>query len=381
MSDSEDDFMSDKYLVEAPAVTATYTAKRARQQLHNHRAGQAKNLLSKKEEEARRRREGLGTSLFERERGAEASSSATGSSSSGTQGGASSSKSPKGSKAMEMMMKMGWSVGEGLGRRRSASPERDGGGPAARERGRVEPIRVSMWAGRKGLSARTPSPPPLLRDTDALPAARLAALDASTTDYRAVRGHEFEARELAKKASAARARLVDFDADKGVKYHPLHAVPGDPLALPQPLLHLLYPVHFDAPPASAPGLSRSPSPLPLPALSGLPMSTADKVRQQMRAELLAATSDAGDIDALEASAQREKEDAQRAEDEWSGVDWEGMVSGVKGVLAMSMEEDLKYLVSQLRAEHLYCPWCALKYRSWEEMVGPDGCPGEDEDDH
>lgn len=118
MSDSEDDFMSDKYLVDAPAAETTYSRRRERQTLASLRKGQANNVAPLKEREAVRRHEGLNTSLADKP----------------AEGGQ--------AKAMGLMMKMGWKVGEGLGRRRSASPER-----GERSRSRAEPIRVSMWAG------------------------------------------------------------------------------------------------------------------------------------------------------------------------------------------------------------------------------------------
>lgn len=120
MSDSEDDFMSDKYLVDAPAPETTYTRRRERQTLQSLRKGQANNPAPLKEREAVRRHEGLNTSLTEKP----------------ADGGQ--------AKAMGLMMKMGWKMGEGLGKRRSASPERVGG---SEKRSRAEPIRVSMWAG------------------------------------------------------------------------------------------------------------------------------------------------------------------------------------------------------------------------------------------
>lgn len=88
---------------------------------------------------------------------------------------------------------------------------------------------------------------------------------------------------------------------------------------------------------------------------------------------------------------------------YGDIDWKEMVSGTKKVLAMDVrtqprpsqvsppltriklmqqsETHLRFLLSQLRNEHLYCLWCATKYSSFEEMDGPGGCPGEDEDDH
>jgi len=152
--------MSDKFLVDTPATTApkTYSARRQAETLKSLRKGQENNKLSHKQQEEKNRREGLSKSLFEAEP----------------------SKNGEGSNAaMALMQKMGWKVGEGLGRKRSASPppakrqkrpdgddedEEDDaprGGLGSRGRARVEPIRLSLWAGRKGLSARSPSPPPL----------------------------------------------------------------------------------------------------------------------------------------------------------------------------------------------------------------------------
>jgi len=147
MSDSEDDFMSDKFLVEVTKPSETYSTSRSKQALKSHRLGQAKNLVSHKQLEAERRHVGLSTSLFDTlDPPSEGSTSANG-------GGI----GIGGNKAMEMMKKMGWKVGEGIGRKRSASPDLVGekrvkidediprGGIGSKPR--LEPIRVSMWAG------------------------------------------------------------------------------------------------------------------------------------------------------------------------------------------------------------------------------------------
>jgi hypothetical protein len=176
MSDSEDDFMSDKFLVDAPKASgpSTYSDRRNISTLKSMRKGQANQTLTHKQQEEKNRREGLSTSLFDTAKKDEAGVE-------GSNGGGG------GTKAMEFMKKMGWSVGEGLGRKRSASPppakrQKQGGGIGAtavgaeeeeeedeaprgglgsNSRTRVEPLRISLWSGRKGLSARDPSPPPL----------------------------------------------------------------------------------------------------------------------------------------------------------------------------------------------------------------------------
>jgi hypothetical protein len=206
MSDSEDDFMSDKFLVEAPVET-TYSSRRRRAAASGAAKARANETLPLREREAAARREGLNRSLFEEPK-----------------------KESGQAKAMDLMKKMGWSVGEGLGRRRSASPER----PAASERadreheaprgigarglgsGRAEPVRISMWAGRRGLAARSPSPPPPPKRGE-ISAARQRELDEEAGSFRGRRGAEAEARDIERKEEKARQLLVELDEAKGVK--------------------------------------------------------------------------------------------------------------------------------------------------------------------
>jgi hypothetical protein len=233
MSDSEDDFMSDKFLVAAEAPKQqTYTQRREAERLKSLRKGQAKNMPSMAQLEKERRNEGLNRSLFD-----DAPSSST-TARNGEPSNGSSSRTTGGNKAMEMMLKMGWKVGEGLGKRSPSPPaasssikraklddgeedeEAPRGGIGSRPRGRVEPIRVSLWAGRKGLSARSPSPPPLRtssnRNPDALDPEKLAKLGTRTDDFRAVQRLQFASKELEKKEWKAREMLVKLDEEKNV---------------------------------------------------------------------------------------------------------------------------------------------------------------------
>lgn len=261
--DSDDDFMSDKFLVDAPsAPTQSYSERRKQQSLRSLRAGQAKNLQSLKALEEERRREGLSRSLFE---GAgESSARAAGGAGNGSGGSQTGGKN----KAMEMMMKMGWTVGEGLGRKRSISPDAEakrarlrpsegddegaaqaedddeddsrprGGIGSSRSRappssslpsgsaggpgpGRTEPIRISLWAGRRGLAARSPSPPPLrssgARDPDALDPKKLERLGRQTADFRSRQRDEYREKEVERKEGRARDLLVELDRAAGTK--------------------------------------------------------------------------------------------------------------------------------------------------------------------
>ncbi|KAI9633819.1 uncharacterized protein MKK02DRAFT_38480 [Dioszegia hungarica] len=407
MSDSEDDFMSDKFLVDAPtAPTKTHTQQRAADQLKAQRRGQAKNQPKLVQLEKERRTEGLSRSLFD-----SASAEASGSASESGAG-----LSAGGNKAMAMMQKMGWKVGEGLGRQRSSSPPhgqkrghdeaeeedeapRRGIGaarPAQAKQPRIEPIRVSLWAGRKGLSARSPSPPPLPpssgRNVDHLDPEKLARLGKETDSFREFNRRQFGSKDMQRKAAKARDLLVGFDKETEVKFHPLHVLPFDPLStLPRPLLILIYPAQALAlspspPPAAGP--ERSPSPPPLFASREKPLTAAEKVREQMRRDMLSSL-DEGEEDPIMKRKRElglldggEKvEDGQADKGDWKGVMWQDEVSGTKKVLSMDTESYFTFLLSQLRHEHLFCFWCGYKYGSYEEMEGAGGCPGTEEDDH
>jgi hypothetical protein len=138
------------------------------------------------------------------------------------------------------------------------------------------------------------------------------------------------------------------------------------------------------------------------------VSAAERLREQMRRDMLSELGTEDDI--LSVGKSRTEGDASAAAkasatmdevvlDETSGVDWDEQVSGTKRVLSMDVSAKdesvpadaltplaqsvthLRFLLSQLRHEHLFCFWCAFKYASYDEMEGPGGCPGEEEDDH
>ncbi|TXT15802.1 hypothetical protein VHUM_00305 [Vanrija humicola] len=379
MSDSEDDFMSDKFLVEAPTTSKTYTQRRSAAALKAERKVRADNAAPRRQVEAERRHAGLNTSLFD----APAEGSGSGQ-----------------AKAVGLMMKMGWKVGEGLGRRRSASPEgpegsrgaAGGGGaydddaPRGGIAARAEPIRISMWAGRKGLSARSPSPPPLdprRNNPDYLPPERHAALAADGEVFRGRRGEDAAAKKAERDAGKARALLQELDEAKGVKFHPLWAQPANPAALPRPLLRLLYPDDVTPSRSPSPELEEVALPAPVATTRAKNMSAAERLRAQMRRDMLSELggSDDGDVKFGVPRAAEEDEAKPAPADTDDKTDWASLVSGTKRVLSLSPAEHLAFLVSQLRTEHLFCFWCGSRYASFEEMDGPGGCPGEDEDDH
>lgn len=104
--DEEDDFMSDKFLVEAAAATAKETKSYSQRRKEQIRKGQEKGYQrSRAEREKEAREEGLKRNLIRQEEEQNASSSI---------------KVPS-NKALDMMKKMGFKPGEGLGKQASPS--------------------------------------------------------------------------------------------------------------------------------------------------------------------------------------------------------------------------------------------------------------------
>lgn len=145
MSDEEDDYLSDKFLVEsAPSASSSKTyAERRKETLRLSALKNEQNRKkSRRQLEEESREEGLSKSLFERAKD-EAQEGG---------GGA--------SKALSMMMKMGFQPGQTLGqpdppveRRRSPSEDRDtsaedkeGGRPIASQH-RLVPLPLNEWTG------------------------------------------------------------------------------------------------------------------------------------------------------------------------------------------------------------------------------------------
>jgi hypothetical protein len=159
MSDEEDDYLSDKFLasLESPKPTASavsYAERRRVAQRESERKRVEGRIKSRREMEEEARREGLSRSLFDREMekasagndNAEAGQLSTGGGGSGA------------SKAMSMMLKMGFKPGEALGKKGEPAklqndsetqekpvevePEKTKSGHI------VEPLPLAVWAGK-----------------------------------------------------------------------------------------------------------------------------------------------------------------------------------------------------------------------------------------
>lgn len=107
MADDEDDYLSDKFLVESASASSnpkTYAERRKEAQREAQIRNEANRRKSRRQREHESREEGLSKSLFERAKEEEASGINTG-----------------GIKALSMMMKMGFKPGQALGRSSESS--------------------------------------------------------------------------------------------------------------------------------------------------------------------------------------------------------------------------------------------------------------------
>lgn len=137
MSD-EEDYLSDKFLIEAAASSSqpkTYVQRRQESLKQSRIKNEQNRLKSRRQREQESREEGLRNSLFER---------ATEDSSEGGE-----------NKALGIMLKMGFKIGQSLGPKESltaheGTPPRSSGNDEFNEQRnthRIEPLPLNEWSG------------------------------------------------------------------------------------------------------------------------------------------------------------------------------------------------------------------------------------------
>ena len=142
MADDEDDYLSDKFLLEsapAPSKPKIYAERRKEAQRRAALKNEQNRKKSRRQLEQEAREEGLSKSLFERARDEEAS---------GQQ-----------NKALAMMMKMGYKPGESLGQKYDEPPTVGGSGirpqSAAPDEDPLEDAHATPERNRGGIGHRT----------------------------------------------------------------------------------------------------------------------------------------------------------------------------------------------------------------------------------
>ncbi|KAH7100562.1 hypothetical protein BKA62DRAFT_771333 [Auriculariales sp. MPI-PUGE-AT-0066] len=339
----KDDYLSPKFLAEP-----TTTTSRSQAQTYAERRRAAQKAAEIKHEQNRKRsrreleeaaRENQTTSLFAR------------------------AENEGGSKAMDMMRKMGFKPGQSLGRNDADdedadAPPESNPGLGIKTKHRVEPVTASIWEGRKGLGLgkRAPSPSRVASERKSK-VARVAAVESETReDFRDRSRDEWAERRAEGQLAAARRTCVTLDDKAGVEYnvfwldiHKLASFPPDLLAALQ-----------------------------------LDLSTARQQVEEEDAQVLQDT----------ALAERLRREVQtyrlHSLDDIDDQPPTAQVSSAKPVteqqiqearqhLALSAQQRLENLLAYLRERHAYCFWCGAQYDDDQDML--QSCPGPEEDLH
>jgi hypothetical protein len=225
MADEEEDYLSDKFLAQLtpntqPSFSKSYAERRKEAQRRaeiRNLAGRTKSRKELDKEAMETLKEGMNTSLFEKEKLAAAEG--------GTQ-----------SKAMKMMSKMGFKPGQTLGKQEELPKASSNEGIPKPTRGpKSTPIAINLWEGafllqlptipsyskpqgRKGLGAmkRPLSPDSVTSELERT--AKLAKVneDSSQDHYRNRNKLEYEERRDEGRLTSAQKTCADLDGKHGV---------------------------------------------------------------------------------------------------------------------------------------------------------------------
>ncbi|KAI0650018.1 hypothetical protein C8Q79DRAFT_900584 [Trametes meyenii] len=371
MSDEEDDYLSDKFLIDAAAsssVPKTYVERRK----EAAKRAALKNEQNRTKSQREAREEALARSLIER-----AQEEAR--------------ESGQQNKALAMMMKMGFKPGQALGR------EEDGGGKQKDEDGkqppgaaavpedavagpsrpgigarskadadeeqveetqtghRKVPLAINEWEGKKGIGLRkraaSPSAPERL--------AKMAKMaeERDHTSFRDRARQEYQERRAAGRLGPAQRTCATLDEKAGIEFNVLWLNPEHPEAFPDGLLDAL------DDPALVASIQRQ---RPDHSLEG-------RLRAKMQADALRPLSTAlDDVDA-DTDGEAEKGDLRKAP--YSEEELEEALQ----FLRLNPQDRLTLVLDYLRRKYAYCFWCGTQYDDQEDMER--NCPGTDEDAH
>ncbi|KAG1780180.1 hypothetical protein EV702DRAFT_1177961 [Suillus placidus] len=311
-------------------------------------------------EEQESREEGLSKSLFQR---AQEEEMAVG-----------------GSKALGIMMKMGFKVGQSLGKIEDSPPKTTVPlpGPSLSEdeyeqgisraqsqsadlgedlkgkpRHKVEPLPLDEWRGKKGIGlgkrARSPSA------ADRLAKMAKMAEAASQESFRDRARREYEERRAEGRLSPARQTCLTLDEKAGITINVLCLDPNNPDSIPKGLMDALstHTLHVISPLYSASGDA----------------SHAVRLRAQMAADAL-----------LPVTSLDENEDADDSETPTAVEQFpQEVIEEAVYFLRLGPRDRLKLLLDYLRGKYSYCFWCGTQYEDTIDLE--QNCPGPEEDDH
>ncbi|KAI0663047.1 hypothetical protein C8Q70DRAFT_931046 [Cubamyces menziesii] len=400
MSDEEDDYLSDKFLVEAVAASSssssapkTYAERRKEAQKRAALKNEQNRVKSRRELEREAREEALSRSLFER-----AQEEAR--------------ESGRENKALAMMMKMGFKPGQALGRAEEegtkatgtdtrkadettspgkargdteeaeerkptvraraddddwdAGPSRAGIGARPKEIAteaeehkpaetghRKVPLAINEWEGKKGIGLRkraaSPSAPERL--------AKMAKMaeEREHVSFRDRARAEYEERRAVGRLAPAQRTCATLDEKAGIQFNVLWLNPEHPETFPDGLLDAL------DDPALVASIQRQRA----------DHSIEGRLRAKMQADALRPLKSS--LDDVDASADDEKTEARTSP--YSEEELEEALQ----FLRLNPRDRLTLVLDYLRRKYAYCFWCGTQYDDQEDME--KNCPGADEDAH
>lgn len=344
MSDDED-YLSDKFLVQVPETTQpkTYAQRRQEALKQSRQRSEQNQTKSRRQREQEAREDGLSKSLFER---------------------AKQDKDVGANKALGIMMKMGFQPGQSLGRTGDSPPtnvvtlpDTPYSPPAShadssKPKHNIEPLPLNEWAGKKGigLGKRSRSPGASER------IAKMAKMaeEADRDNFRDRSRRQYEDRHAESRLVLAQRTCSNLDEEAGISFNVFWLNPNDANTIP---------------PALSGSLSGSFSPPPAADRSG----EAARLRNQMQADALVSMGDnyIDDNDDLV----NERQPGAQCQEVFSLE----TVQEAVHFLRLGPGDRLSLVTAYLREEYAYCFWCGTRYNDYVDLK--QHCPGPGEEDH
>ncbi|EJT97615.1 hypothetical protein DACRYDRAFT_102318 [Dacryopinax primogenitus] len=387
MSDEEEDYLSDKFLAQLEAASKktkpkTYTDLRKEAARISEQKNEAGRKKSRKQLEDEARQEGLNKSLFERAREEKEELGVE-------------------SKALNMMKRMGFKVGESLGAKTtspgpstpSPKPPPDVDGDSSPKQDTVEtvgtvevvgesdglsvftpsafahrktPIPLSVWSGRQGLGkGKRALSPTAEAEEKASKVAKLMAEEAASADtFRNRARQEFEERRAEGRLLTARKTCMTLDEETGKKFDKFWLNPHVP---------------NDFPPSLREYIANNPEAL----VGAVDEAAAERLRWQMQRDALRFSPDPDSLPLSMGPGQaRSIRDINIANNVQETEEIQLSDTEIQEALAYLRQDPmtrLEQLLTHLREMYNYCFWCGTRYSNAEEL-GKE-CPGTEEDDH
>ncbi|CAG7849375.1 SubName: Full=Uncharacterized protein {ECO:0000313/EMBL:CCA78091.1} [Serendipita indica DSM 11827] len=372
----EDDYLSDKFLQQLEAKersNKSYSQRRKDAQRDSEIRNLAGRTKSKKELEKEamdKLKEGMSTSLFEREKLAVA------------EGGSE-------SKAMRMMSKMGFKPGQALGRQEVAvSPSElvEGSTSKTTSNKKAVPISINLWEGRKGLGAmkRPLSPDSVAHELERAAKAAKTREALSQDEFRSRNRAEFEEKRDEGRLLSAQKTCAVLDEKAGVTFNYLVVNPRRAKLIPPNLLDALGidpEVDIDDTYQSGSHRMRKDNMERLEDdETRLDSGLARRLREDMKRDALVSRHNPGEIDedetlSMGAVTRRSKSEPEPNELQITSE----LVEQTQEFLQQPAKVRLERVLGYMREKYFFCFWCGTEYKSQEDMN--TSCPGETEEMH